>query len=391
MKYVIVSGSFKDVFDPIEACDMIEEAISSNDEIIKIPFCDGGEYTLEVLQNAKKFDTVYVEGILNPYLKPKRARYLTTGKQAHIISSEILRLYPDEDEKKNPLELTDYGYGQLIKHAICSGYKEIYLYIGGTSTVCGGIGCAQALGIDFYNKEGSLMKAPIMGKDLIDIGHFEVRDVACKDLEIHIIADGDAKLYEMQGITKLKIGKIYNSQSDVIVKKIEEGIKNITKICSVNENQSFSGAAGALLIGIELCFEPDYTLGGKFFSEMFQITDAIRNCDCVLTGEGRYDNTACGKAPAFVAGIAKQLHKQVILVCGQIDTKICMDEAGGIIKADKKNALLDNGIDMILTCQFFYDQFPPKGAYEENVQYYKENTVKIIKKLFQRVKSEIVA
>lgn len=391
MKYAIVSGSFKDVFDPIEACDIVEEAISSDDEIIKIPFCDGGEYTLEVLQNTKKFETVYVEDVLNPYLKLKRARYLTIGNQAHIISSEILRLYPDEDEMKNPLELTDYGYGQLIKHAIYSGYKEIYLYLGGTSTVCGGIGCAQALGVNFYDKKGILMKMPIKGKELIDIGYFELKDVIYKDLEIHIIADGDAKLYEMQGITKLKIGQIYNSQSDVIVRKIEEGIKNIAEICGVNKNKPFSGAAGALLMGIEVCFEPDYTLGSKYFSELFQIKNAIKNCDCVLTGEGRYDNTACGKAPAFVAEIAKQLHKQVILVCGQIDTKICTGESSGIIRADKENALLENGIDMIITCQFFYDQFPPKGTYKEKIKYYKKNTVNVIKELFQQVRPEIVA
>lgn len=389
MKYVIVSGSFKDVFSPMEACNMIEQAIPAGNEVKKIPFCDGGEYTFEVLSNANEYNEVCVDNVFNPYLKIVTAKYLIKDGQAHIISSEILRLHPQEDEEKNPLELTDYGYGQLIKHAISSGYKEIYLYWGGTSTVCGGIGCAQALGVKFFDKNGCLMKKPIRGRDLIDIDFLKTENVKYDDLNIHVIVDGDAKLYEMQSITQLKIGKIYRDQSDVIIRQIDDGIKNIARVCNIDENKSFSGAAGGLLIGTELCFTPKYILGGDYFSELFHVADTIKECDCVLTGEGRYDNSTFGKAPVFAVKMAKEYHKKTILICGQIDQKLYSDISSGIIRANKKNLLSINGIDMILTCQFFYDQFSPKGSYEEDIQYYRENTANVVKKLFQQIEPEI--
>ena len=43
-----------------------------------------------------------------------QVRYLVNGSEAHVISSEVVRLYPHEEAYKNPLLLTDYGIGQII-------------------------------------------------------------------------------------------------------------------------------------------------------------------------------------------------------------------------------------------------------------------------------------
>ena len=55
MKILIATGSFKDVFNPIEAAEVIRNALSPDNESVLLPFCDGGEYTYEVLKHNFSF------------------------------------------------------------------------------------------------------------------------------------------------------------------------------------------------------------------------------------------------------------------------------------------------------------------------------------------------
>ena len=130
MKILIATGSFKDVFNPIEAAEVIRNALSPDNESVLLPFCDGGEYTYEVLKhNFSFYHEITARNVVNPYGISKDTGYLINGDEAHLVSSSILRLYPEEDKYKNPLMLTDYGYGQMIADAIQKGCKKLFLYI----------------------------------------------------------------------------------------------------------------------------------------------------------------------------------------------------------------------------------------------------------------------
>ena len=56
MNILVASGSFKDVYTPKEACEMINDVIKTlkidNLIVEKIPMVDGGEYSNDVLLNA---------------------------------------------------------------------------------------------------------------------------------------------------------------------------------------------------------------------------------------------------------------------------------------------------------------------------------------------------
>lgn len=384
MNYVVVSGAFKDVYSPVEACDMIRELLSDQNEVKTIPFCDGGEYTYDVLLAQGGYKQVTVENVVGPYLQLENAKYLTFGKEAHIISSQILRLLPWEDEQKNPLKLTDYGYGQMVKHAIDHGYKKIFLYWGGTSTVGFGLGFAQALGVKFYDKDDVLIRTPINTEKIFDITRMEGARGKYENVEVKVIVDGNARLYEIKKIAELKIGEKYKNCAENILNRIDECINKIALLFNASGNEAYAGAAGGLLFGTELCFQPQYCLGGVYFEELLHISEQISSSDCVITGEGRYDNTACGKTPVFVARIAKKYNKKVLFVCGQVNKSILPYYAGGIIQASNCKELYENGIDMLITCQEFYDNEPPDGSYEEHVKYFKDHTASVLKKIVQK-------
>ena len=383
MKILIASGSFKDVYSPVEACQIIADAVDSQkNDIVKLPICDGGEYTYEVLRTFFHYEERIMEGILNAYGKPVEARYLVKGDEAHIISSEIIRLYPEEDKHKNPLQLTDYGLGQMVAKIIMEGYKKIKIYLGGTSTVCCGIGFAQALGADIYSYGNEKISAPVMGKDLPAIKRIYRRDVIKYDGSISVIADGNAKSYEMAGITELKIGKSFESQKEEIIKFTDKGIHNIEKITEISPDKDFSGAAGGLLFGIEQCFMPSYELGGYYFAQLLGLEKKIQDAELVITGEGRFDNTACGKTPAAVAGLALKNRKPLWFVCGQIAENSVESYAGGIIDGEKEKNLKKIGIVKLFTCQEYYDHHPLVGDYKDQTEIFRSKTPELLKQLF---------
>lgn len=383
MKILIASGSFKDVYSPVEACQVMADAVGTwKNDIVKLPICDGGEYTYEVLRTFFHYDERTMNGILNAYGKPVEARYLVKGDEVHIISSEIIRLYPEEDKYKNPLQLTDYGLGQMTAKIIKEGYKKIKIYLGGTSTVCCGIGFAQALGADAYSYKNEKISTPIMGKDLPAIKRIDCRNVIKYDGSISVIVDGNAKSYEMAGITELKIGKSFKSKKKEIIEFTNKGIRNIEKITGISPDKDFSGAAGGLLFGIEQCFTPEYELGGYYFAQLLGLEEKIQDAELVITGEGRFDNTACGKTPAAVAGLTLKNKKPLWFVCGQIAKNSVGSYAGGIIDGEKEKTLKNIGIVKLFTCQEYYDHHPLEGDYKDQIETFRSKTPELLKQLF---------
>ena len=385
MDILVASGSFKDVYDPIEACEVIRGALNPfNNQITVQPICDGGEYTYDILKETKEFTEVYVDSVYNAYLKPVRGYYLTDGRNAHIVSSELIRLFPEEDSYKNPLKLSDYGLGQLVRHAIQKGHSRITLYIGGTSTAAGGMGFAQALGARLFNKAGCEIKKPVTGEDLVNISRIEKGEVDYSRIHFQVVADGDAKCYEMSGITALKVSNRYAAKRALIVQELDHGIEHIQKLTGILPDASFTGAAGGLRFGIDQIFQAEYVLGGTYFADLFSLREKLKAVDLVLTGEGRFDNTACGKAPAYVAELSRRYQKPVWFICGQLAKESFESYKGGIVDGSSEKTLKELGISKLLTCQEFYDQNPLSENYLENIEIFREKTPVILRALFEK-------
>ena len=387
MKILVATGSFKDVFSPLEAADVLFNALDrKKNEVSVVPFCDGGEYTFEVLQHCFDYTEQKVESVVHPSGKRVASHYLMQGNEAHLVSSCILRLYPQEDALKNPLTLTDYGFGQLIADALQRGCTRLTLYLGGTSTVCCGVGTIQALGAKPFDAEGKLIAAPCTGADLVRISHIEPPDVDFSGIELHIVADGNSKVDALPGITGLKVGKSLAEKKEEIIAQSMAGIENVLAVTGISPEKDFTGAAGGLLFGLEQVFPRiRYTLGGLHFNQVLGIEEKIRDSDLIITGEGRYDNTADGKAPAVIAMLAKKYRKRAVLVCGQIEKKAVKSYRGGVIPCEEEPQFREQGIEQVLTCQEYYDTVSLPEAYEDCIRLFREQTPLLIARLFRKV------
>ena len=377
MKILIASGSFKDVFNSINACKILQDAlVDCNFNIEIAPISDGGEYTFDTLLYYFKPKIISVENVLNPYLKPITSHYLAIGDVAWIISSEILHLNLSEDSYKNPLNLTDFGFGQLVNDAIKKGYRKIYLCLGGTSTVSCGIGFAQALGAKFLFKNFAPQNQILLGKDLVNISQFSCKKF--EDVEMNVIEDGITPTTGMDIITKSKIGQSFFNKKDEIFNEINCGIKNISDILKISCGNLYTGAAGGMAFGISQLFNPRFFLGGNFFIKEFGIEEKIKSADIVITGEGRFDNPNWGKTPVAITKLAKKYDKKVVFVCGDVDKK----EFGVNDYVTKNSKLKSLGVDVLISCKKYYEEF---NISNPSVSQMQEITQKVVKDYLTKV------
>ena len=104
-------------------------------------------------------------------------------------------------EKRNPLQIQTCGIGELIRHLIAQGIKDIYIGVGGTASNDGGIGIAAGLGYQFYDMDGNVL--PACGQSLLNLASVSIenRYKIPEDVDIRILADVVSPLCGHQGAT----------------------------------------------------------------------------------------------------------------------------------------------------------------------------------------------
>ncbi|WP_416695873.1 glycerate kinase [Candidatus Pseudothioglobus sp. Uisw_050_01] len=377
MNILISSGSFKDVFTPMQACDMIGSVVESlglqNVTIDKVPMVDGGEYSAVALQENFNLKNIYVNNIINPYGNNIRSSYLEIREDtAYIDSSSILRLLPEEDIYKNPLKLTSFGLGQMIAKVVSKGYKNIYIGLGGTNTVDCGIGMAQALGVIFYDSKSNEIIPKngiyLTGDDLVNINRVDISNVNddYKDIYIETLCDGTASIRDMKTPNNQKIGQYFFDTNKLINDQLELGIKQYgvivektltqiskLKFLPINKQQYF-GIAGGINLSLSFIFNLKPKLGYEFFINKFKVAEKVKKADLVITGEGRFDNSFNGKTPIGICKLAKSHNKLALFLTGSVSDSM-QKYFNQYLALDLPQKYKNNGIHAIISCHNYYN------------------------------------
>ena len=394
-KILIALGSFKDVFNPMESKNLIQKLLinaNANVDVTTITVADGGEYSHEVVKENLDCIEIKVGNILTPHKTKITSSYLMLDSDtAFISSSHILRLEDDLEKFKNPLNLTSFGLGQLIKHAILdSKVTKIFIGLGGTNTVDGGIGMLQALGIAFLDKSGSHL-VPVdgvffSGRDLKNIEGIERgnHENLFKNINIVSLCDGKINIEEMHTPNNQKISGIYNNERDRINKVLSSGIQKYVSTVGkcINkkniEQKWFYGVAGGINLSLRCFFNLEMKLGITFFIDKLNLTEHIRNSDLVVTGEGKFDNSLSGKTPVGISQIAKTYNKEVLYLVGSVgeEFKVYFD---GNISRNLPLSIKENGISTMISCHNFNENIDiPLNAIDRK-KVYRKNTEIVFK------------
>jgi len=269
MKIIIAMDSFKGSMTSIEATNIVEKScykIIPKAKISSFPLADGGEGTLEVIKRliGGKYKEIIVSDPLGRRIK---AKYLKKGRTAFIEMAKASGLILLKENEKNPLFTTSFGTGELIKEAVFSNCKKIYLCVGGSATNDGGIGTLIALGIKFFNKKGEKIY-PGKGRDLVEISKIDTSELSekMKDCEFIILSDVENPLYGKKGAAY-----VYATQKGAREKDVEfldKGLKNYAKVIKEYTGKDVgkikgSGAAGGICAGFISFLNAKIISGGE--------------------------------------------------------------------------------------------------------------------------------
>ena len=116
MKILIAPDKFKGSLNAAEVCDAITKGIKINkskDEIISCPMADGGEGSIDIINNHLNLKPV--ELIVNdPLFRPIKSTYYFSDLTAYIEMSSASGLSLLKKEEQNRMNTSSFGTGELL-------------------------------------------------------------------------------------------------------------------------------------------------------------------------------------------------------------------------------------------------------------------------------------
>ncbi|MGX1902619.1 glycerate kinase [Thermolongibacillus altinsuensis] len=323
MRIVIATDSFKECLTAQEVGQSIQKGIEVEipDAIIDVlPMADGGEGTIDALIFATNGKKVELEAT-DAYGKRRRTYYGVLGdnKTAVIEIAKVVGL--ETVSKRDPLNATSYGVGELILHALQSGYRKFIITLGGSATNDGGIGMLQALGGKFLDSNGN--QVPGIGGALHKIESVDFSEInpLLKECELIVASDVENVLCGPNGATYVFGPQKGAKETDLF--HLDTGLSHYSnlvenKLGKIIQNTPGAGAAGGLGFGL-LVIGGQINSGAKIVSDAINLEKYIKTADWVITGEGKSDfQTLYGKVPVYVAKIAKKYGVKTILLSGAL-------------------------------------------------------------------------
>jgi glycerate kinase len=328
MKILISPDKFKGSLSAIEVCNALAKGLKKSNSSLDItacPMADGGDGSLQTINyylNLKPVELL----VNDPLFRPIKSTYYRSQKIAYIEMSSASGLVLLKEEERNCMFTSSFGTGELIADAIQKGATTINLFIGGSATNDGGIGIASALGYRFFDACENLL-SPI-GQNLLLINRIDDSEVLfkTKEVQVKVICDVNTLLYGKNGAAY--IYGVQKGASSIEIEQLNQGLVNLSSKLLEHDLPNISdipgaGAAGGVGGGAFAFLGAQLLSGIQNFIEITQLETLIKECDLVITGEGKLDiQTEEGKVISGVCQLAKKNKKPIIAVCGDVDLPI---------------------------------------------------------------------
>ncbi|MGM8366617.1 glycerate kinase [Virgibacillus sp. W0181] len=327
MKIVVAPDAFKGSLTQVEAAIAMERAVKEvqpSCSVIPKPMADGGEGTLDAMLTAVPSQErlpIHVTGPLGNRIKT------TIGVIHHdtavIEVATIAGLPLITEDRRDPLQMTTYGIGEAIRHALDKGLRKFIIGLGGSATNDGGFGMLLALGAKMSNRQGNLV--PILGSGLLQIDTIDLSklDQRLKACNIQVASDVENPLYGKNGASV-----VFGPQKGATekqIKQLDDALKSYSsKLLDAHAlspslaDEPGAGAAGGLGFAF-MAMGGTLLSGAKLVADAISLEREIADADLVITGEGKSDEqTLYGKAPGYVGELANKHNVPVILLSGTI-------------------------------------------------------------------------
>ncbi len=324
MKVLLCPDKFKGSLSASEICQALSEGLlnsGSKFEISSHPMADGGDGSIDVLQSYLQLIPQKLQTI-DPLGRMIEAEYYYSQDTAFIEMASASGLVLLEESERNPMLTSTKGTGIMVRHAIKSGFKKIYLFIGGSATNDAGIGIAQALGFSFLDDQSHELD-PI-GKNLNKIK--SIRNDTIFDfsnIAINVLCDVSNPMHGPNGAAY-----VYASQKGALDNELgvlDDGLKNYAEVLKSIIGKDVSqisgigaaGAVGASLVGL---LGAQLMNGFKMISDITGLETGIKQADLVITGEGKIDRSSFqGKVVGNVIELSERHSTPCGIIAGIIE------------------------------------------------------------------------
>lgn len=323
MKLLFASDSFKGTLSSDQTIELLTKAaqeVFGRCETSGVPVADGGEGTTDAVVKARSGEiiTVPVHGPLMEMEQGFYGRLSDTEAILEMAAASGLPMVPEE--KRNPLNTTTYGTGELLKAALDAGYTEIAIAIGGSATNDGGMGFASALGIRFLDQDGHVLEG--RGEDLEKVVHIDMSglDPAVQKAHFTVMCDVTNPLCGPDGAT-YTFGKQKGGTPEIL-DRLEKGMQNyrdvIIREFGINPDEiQGSGAAGGLGTALKVFLDAEMKSGIETVLDLIDFDARLEGVNLVVTGEGRTDWQSCfGKVMQGVGDRSAKHQVPVAALCG---------------------------------------------------------------------------
>lgn len=163
------------------------------------------------------------------------------------------------ENRGNPSVTATYGVGELIRHAVYSGCKNLVIGLGGSCTNDGGVGMAAAVGVKFTDRDNREFIPT--GGTLSRIERIDTRDMLdLSGVKITAMCDVDNPLCGDNGASKV-FGPQKGADMEM-TELLDRNLKHFADVIKSQLNKDIidmpgAGAAGGLGAGAAVFFNAE--------------------------------------------------------------------------------------------------------------------------------------
>lgn len=323
-KVICIPDSFKGTLSSSQIISITKSVFKKHNpsiDVLGIEVADGGEGTVDAFLSISGGEKITHE-VCGPRFEKINSFYGILPDHIAVIEMASCAGLPLVKDNLNPLTTTTFGVGELMISAWENGCRKMIIGLGGSSTNDGGCGAAAALGIKFLDIEGKHFIPT--GGTLSNIKSIDISMAhpLINETQIITMCDIDNPMFGENGAAYV-FGPQKGADIDM-VQILDQGLRNLS-LCIENDlGKSVSkipgsGAAGGMGGGMVAFFKSTLQSGIETILDIAKFDELLKNCDLVITGEGRIDSqTLRGKVPIGVAKRAKKLDIPVLCVVGSI-------------------------------------------------------------------------
>ena len=323
-KIVLAPDSFKGTLSASRVCDLLAQIVAQTlpgAEIRKYPMSDGGEGFLSAMLLARGGSKTWVR-VAGPLGSEIEAPYgvLTDGSVVIEMASASGLTLVDE-ASRDGFHATSLGTGQLMRHALQRGFRNLIIGLGGSASVDGGAGAASSLGIRYLDKNDNEIQS---GAGLTSLDHID-RSAMLPELNVARITFAVDVTNPLTG--ENGAARIFGPQKGASPQQVElldSGLKKLGQILMKDTKSDYgslpgAGAAGGVAVPFLAYAGAKLARGIELMMDAYGFDTELETADLVITGEGRTDaQSAMGKVLAGIGEKAASHQVPVIALSGTL-------------------------------------------------------------------------